>query len=79
MNWLKQIGLALWGILCFIGGLFVYAKILDKPETVINNEYDKIKNKGTNNSVDVQNESSIQQKEDNRKFKLFRRKNKAGN
>jgi len=79
MNWLKQIGLALWGILCFVGGLFVYAKILDKPETVINNEYDKIKNKGTNNSVDVQNESSIQQKEDNRKFKLFRRKNKAGN
>jgi len=79
MNWLKQIGLALWGIVCFVGGLFVYAKMLDKPETVINNEYDKIKNKGTNNSVDVQNESSIQQKEDNRKFKLFRRKNKAGN
>ena len=79
MNWLKQIGLALWGIVCFIGGLFVYAKMLDKPDTVINNEYDKIKNKGTNNSVDVQNESSIQQKEDNRKFKLFRRKNKAGN
>jgi len=79
MNWLKQIGLALWGIVCFVGGLFVYAKILDKPETVINNEYDKIKNKGTNNSVDVQNESSIQQKEDKRKFKLFRRKNKAGN
>ena len=77
MNWLKQIGLALWGIVCFIGGLFVYAKMLDKPETVINNEYDKIKNKGTNNSVDVQNESSIQQKEDKRKFKLFRRKNKS--
>lgn len=74
MNWLKQIGLALWGIVCFIGGLFVYAKMLDKPETVINNEYDKIKNKGTNNSVDVQNESSIQQKEEKKKIKLFRRK-----
>ena len=54
-NWIKQIGLALLGIICFVGGLFVYAKFLDKPKTVVNNEYGKIKNKGTNNDVSTSN------------------------
>ena len=77
-NWLKQIGLTLWGIACFIGGLFVYAKFLDKPETVVNNEYGKIKNKGTNNDVSNSNSTQVSNEENNvnkkRRFKLFGKK-----
>lgn len=77
-NWLKQFGLALWGIICFIGGLFVYAKFLDKPETVVNNEYGKIKNKGTNNDVSTSNSTQVSNEENNvkkkRKFRLFGKK-----
>lgn len=43
----------------FILGLFTYRYFLDKPETVVNNHYDKIKNKGTGNSVDVTSTTEV--------------------
>jgi len=77
-NWIKQIGLALLGIICFVGGLFVYAKFLDKPETVVNNEYGKIKNKGANNDVSTSNSTQVSNEENNikkkRRFRLFGKK-----
>jgi len=80
MNILKQIGFFLWSALIFIAGLFTYAKLLDKPESVVNNEYGRIKNKGKNNDISTSSTTNVDQ--DNKQVKkkliskLFKKKNK---
>ena len=78
MNTLKQIGFFLWSVLLFIGGLFTYAKFLDKPETVVNNEFKKVKNKGQNNDISTSSNTTVTNDNDNvknkRKFRLFRKR-----
>ena len=77
MNWLKQIGLALWSLLVAIGSIFLYERYIDKPDTTVNNEYGKIKNKGTNNDVSTSNNTQVSNDNDNikkkRKFRLFKK------
>ena len=50
-------------VLCTVGGflmgLLTFRYLLDKPETVVNNHYDKIKNKGDGNSVAVENTTQV--------------------
>lgn len=50
-------------VLCAVGGflmgLLTFRYLLDKPETVVNNHYDKIKNKGDGNSVAVENTTQV--------------------
>lgn len=52
-----------WSVLCTVGGfvmgLLTFRYLLDKPETVVNNHYDKIKNKGDGNSVAVENTTQV--------------------
>ena len=52
-----------WSVLCTVGGflmgLLTFRYLLDKPETVVNNHYDKIKNKGDGNSVVVDNTTQV--------------------
>lgn len=52
-----------WSVLCtvvgFLLGLLTFRYLLDKPETVVNNHYDKIKNKGDGNSVSVDNTTQV--------------------
>ncbi len=52
-----------WSVLCTVGGflmgLLTFRYPLDKPETVVNNHYDKIKNKGDGNSVAVENTTQV--------------------
>ena len=79
MSWIKQIGFFIWSAILFVGGMFAYAKYLDKPESVVNNQYDKIKNKGKGNSIDTESDTNVQvsNEEDRRKIKIFgRRRNK---
>ena len=49
MNLITWIGLLLWSLICFSGGLFFYSKVLDKPENLIK----KIKTRGKDNVVDI--------------------------
>ena len=53
----------LWSVLCTVGGfvmgLLTFRYLLDKPETVVNNRYDKIKNKGDGNSVAVESTTQV--------------------
>ena len=78
MNWLKQLGAAIWTLLVAIGSIFLYEKFIDKPETVVNNKIGKIKNKGDNNEVsteshtDVSNDNSQTKKK--RRFRIFGKK-----
>jgi len=78
MNWLKQLGAAIWTLLVSIGSIFLYEKFIDKPETVVNNKIGKIKNKGDNNEVsteshtDVSNDNSQTKKK--RRFRIFGKK-----
>lgn len=81
MSTLKSILMAIWGVICFIGGLFVYAKLLDKPETVVNNEYGKVKTKGRDNATSTDNHQvvnvvNVENKKDKKKFRIFKRKKK---
>lgn len=52
-----------WSVLCTVGGfvmgLLTFRYLLDKPETVVNNHYDKIKNKGDGNSVAVESTTQV--------------------
>ena len=76
MNILKQIGFFLWSALLFIAGLFTYSKFLDKPETVVNNEFKKVKNKGQNNDISTSTNTEVINDNDKvkKKFRLFKRK-----
>lgn len=79
MNWLKQLGTAIWTLLVAIGSIFLYEKFIDKPDTVVNNKIGKIKTKGDNNDVsteshtDVSNDNSHTKKK--RRFRLFKKRN----
>lgn len=70
--------MAIWSVILFIGGIFFYAKLLDKPETVVNNEYKKVKTKGQSNTTSTDNHQvvDIDNKKVKRKFRLFKKRNK---
>jgi GTP-binding protein EngB required for normal cell division len=76
MNILKQIGFFLWSMLLFVAGLFTYKEFLDKPETVVTNKYDKIKNKGTNNAISTESNPIASTTQEKKRFKLFRKRKK---
>lgn len=65
-SWLNSLGLAIWTFLVAIGTIFLYSKF-EKPQTVVNNDYGKVKNKGEGNSI--QNEANTTVQNDNKKVK----------
>lgn len=77
-SWLKQFGLTVWSILVAIGSIWAYEKYIDKPDTVVNNDIGKIKNKGQNNEVDATSNTEVSN--DNKevknkpKFRLFKKR-----
>ena len=77
MNWLKQLGAAIWTLLVAVGSIFLYEKFIDKPETVVNNKIGKLKTKGDNNEVSTESSTQVSNDNDNvknkRKFRLFRK------
>lgn len=82
MKTLKNITLAIWSFLVFIAGIIFYSKVLDKPDTVVNNTYKKIKNKGAGNQISTQNNTVVEnnnsekKKKKKRRFRIFKRRNK---
>lgn len=79
-SWIKSLGLGIWTVICFIGGILFYVKAIDKPETIVNNNYDKIKNKGTDNTVDTTNNTTVandnKKQSSKKKLRIFGKKRK---
>lgn len=67
---LKKIGFALWSVLLFAAGVFFAMKI-DKPDTVVNNSIGKIKGE---NDVTNTPTTTVENKKEKKKFRLFKRK-----
>lgn len=74
MKILNQIGTSLWTLIVAIGAIFLYEKFIDKPDTVINNKIGKIKNKGENNDISTSSSTQVSNKQEKKKFKLFKRR-----
>lgn len=76
----KQIGAALLLIGGFMIG-FLFARKTEKPQTIVNNNYDKIKNKGQDNNVDTKSETVVnndnKKQSSKKKFRLFGKKKKS--
>lgn len=71
---MKKFLLAVGMFVGFMAGLFFQKKVLDTPDTVVNNQYDKIKNKGSGEQ-NTHAQTDIKQETDRRKVRLRNRIN----
>lgn len=80
MQKLKTILKAIAGFFIFLAGMVFYAKVLDKPETKVENNYKKIKNKGQGNNISTENNTHLNQQapspKKKRRFRIFKKRNK---
>lgn len=67
---IKNIAFAVWSVILFAAGVFFAIKV-DKPDTVVNNSIGKIK--GANDVTNTPN-TTIDNKKEKKKFRLFRKK-----
>lgn len=80
MQTIKTILKSIVAFSIFLAGMVFYAKVLDKPETTVENNYKKIKNKGQGNTISTENNTTVNTTDPNkkkkRKFRLFKKRNK---
>jgi hypothetical protein len=67
---IKNIAFTMWSVILFALGVFFAIKI-DKPDTVVNNSIGKIK--GANDVTNTPT-TTIDNKKEKKKFRLFRKK-----
>lgn len=70
---IKNIAFATWSVILFALGVFFAIKV-DKPDTVVNNSIGKIK--GANDVTNTPT-TTVDNKKEKKKFRLFRKKRKA--